>query len=142
MLLFAGRFVRLFAYGALSVVLVFYLIAVGLTEFQTGLLLSLTLLCNTVVSLFITTRADRVGRRKMLLLGGLLMAAAGVVFSLTTSFWRLLLAATIGVFSPSGQEVGPFLPIEQAMLAHRITKHNRTEVFALSVGALVAIRLR
>ena len=31
-LLFLTRFVRLFAYGALSVVLVFYLVGLGLTE--------------------------------------------------------------------------------------------------------------
>ena len=137
-LLFAARFVRLFAYGALSVVLVFYLIAVGLTEYQTGLLLSLTLFGDTAVSLVITTRADRLGRRRMLLAGAVLMVAAGLVFSLTTSFWLLLLAATIGVISPSGQEVGPFLPIEQAILAHRTTDLNRTQVFAwyTLIGAL------
>lgn len=137
-LLFAARFVRLFAYGALSVVLVFYLIAIGLSEYETGLLLSLTLLGDTVVSLVITTRADRVGHRRMLLLGALLMAAAGVVFSLSTSFWVLLVAATVGVISPSGQEVGPFLPIEQAMLAHGTTDRDRTHAFAwyTLVGAL------
>ena len=52
-LLFATRFIRLFAYGSLSVVLVFYLVAVGLTEAQTGLLLTLTLLGDTFVSLLI-----------------------------------------------------------------------------------------
>ena len=40
-LLFATRFIRLFAYGSLSVVLVFYLVGLGLTESQTGLLLTL-----------------------------------------------------------------------------------------------------
>ena len=53
-LLFAARFIRLFAYGSLSVVLVFYLIGVGLTPSQTGWLLSLTLVGDTVVSLAIT----------------------------------------------------------------------------------------
>ena len=57
-LLFACRFVRLFAYGALSVVLVLYLVGVGLTEPQAGLVLTLTLVGDTVVSLFLTTRAD------------------------------------------------------------------------------------
>ena len=42
-LLFLTRFVRLFAYGSLSVVLVFYLIGLGLSDSQTGLLLTLTL---------------------------------------------------------------------------------------------------
>jgi MFS family permease len=61
-LLFATRFIRLFAYGSLSIVLVFYLIGIGLSEPQTGILLTLTLAGDTVVSLFLTTRADRIGR--------------------------------------------------------------------------------
>jgi MFS family permease len=92
-LLFAARFIRLFAYGSLSVVLVFYLIGVGLTEPQTGLLLTLTLLGDTVVSLVIAKRADRVGRRRMLIVGAMLMIAAGLVFASTRSFWLLLVAA-------------------------------------------------
>ena len=43
-LLFATRFIRLLAYGSLSVVLVFYLVAVGLSEAQIGFLITLTLL--------------------------------------------------------------------------------------------------
>src|SRR5829696_7146918 len=80
-LLFATRFVRLFAYGALSVVLVFYLVGLGLSESRTGLLLTATLVGDTFVSLFLTTRADRIGRRRMLIIGAVLMTAAGVVFA-------------------------------------------------------------
>jgi MFS family permease len=129
-LLFSARFVRLFAYGSLSVVLVFYLIGVGLTESQTGLLLTATLAGDTAISLYLTTRADRIGRRRMLMIGSLLMAAAGLTFAFTRSFWVLLLAGTVGVVSPSGNEVGPFLPIEQAALSHIVTDRTRTEVFA------------
>ena len=129
-LLFATRFVRLFAYGALSVVLVFYLVEVGLSELQTGVLLTLTLLGDTVVSLAITANADRLGRRRMLIAGAALMAGAGVMMASTTSFWLLLLAATAGVISPSGQEVGPFLPIEQAALSGLVSDRRRTEAFA------------
>src|ERR1700694_3789486 len=78
-LLFLTRFVRLFAYGSLSVVLVFYLIGLGLSESQTGLLLTMTLAGDTVVSLYLTTRADRIGRRRMLIVGGARMAGAGLV---------------------------------------------------------------
>jgi MFS family permease len=129
-LLFATRFIRLFAYGALSVVLVFYLVGLGLTEQQTGLLLTLTLVGDTVISLAITTRADRVGRRRMLIAGALLMTAAGLVFASTSSLWVLLLAGTVGVISPSGNEVGPFLPIEQAALAQVVGDRARTGAFA------------
>jgi MFS family permease len=129
-LLFLTRFVRLFSYGALSVVLVLYLTEVGLSEFQTGLLLTLTLLGDTAVSLCLTTQADRIGRRRMLIVGAALMAAAGLTFAVTDNFFLLLLAGTIGVISPSGNEVGPFLPIEQAALAHVVAPKERTSVFA------------
>jgi MFS family permease len=129
-LLFATRFIRLFAYGALSVVLVFYLVGLGLSESQTGLLLTSTLMGDTAVSLYLTTRADRHGRRRMLIIGAALMAAAGLVFAVTGNWWLLLLAGTIGVISPSGHEVGPFLSIEQAALSHVVTDRSRTGVFA------------
>jgi MFS family permease len=129
-LLFLTRFLRLFAYGSLSVVLVFYLISLGLSESQTGLLLTLTLAGDTVVSLYLTTRADRIGRRRMLVVGSILMAAAGLAFALTRNFLLLIIAGTIGVISPSGNEVGPFLSIEQAALSHVVPGRARTEVFA------------
>src|SRR6266404_3662537 len=129
-LLFLTRFLRLFAYGSLSVVLVFYLIGLGLSESQTGLLLTLTLAGDTVVSLYLTTRAGRIGRRRMLVVGAILMAAAGMAFAFTSNFLLLIFAGTIGVISPSGNEVGPFLSIEQAALSHVIPGRARTEVFA------------
>jgi MFS family permease len=129
-LLFLTRFMRLFAYGSLSVVLVFYLIGLGLSEAQTGMLLTLTLVGDTVVSLYLTTRADRIGRRRMLIVGAILMAAAGVAFACTSNLLLLILAGTIGVISPSGNEVGPFLSIEQAALSHVVPARTRTEVFA------------
>jgi MFS family permease len=129
-LLFLTRFVRLFAYGSLSVVLVFYLIGVGLRESQTGILLTLTLVGDTVISLYLTTRADRMGRRRMLIVGAILMAAAGLAFACTSNLIFLIIAGTIGVISPSGNEVGPFLSIEQAALSHVVPDHSRTEIFA------------
>jgi MFS family permease len=129
-LLFLTRFIRLFAYGSLSVILVFYLVGLGLTTAQTGLLLTLTLAGDIVISLYLTTRADRIGRRRMLIAGAMLMAAAGLAFAVTRNFLFLLIAGTIGVISPSGNEVGPFLSIEQAALSHVVSSKARTEVFA------------
>ncbi len=129
-LLFLTRCTRLFAYGALSVVLVFYLTSLGLSTSQTGVLLTLTLVGDTVVSLYLTTHADRIGRRRMLIVGAILMAGAGVAFASTRNFAFLVVAGTIGVVSPSGNEVGPFLPIEQAALSQVLPDRERTAVFA------------
>jgi MFS family permease len=130
LLLFVTRFVRLFAYGSLSVILVFYLIGLGFTSAQTGLVLTLTLAGDVVISLYLTTRADRIGRRRMLIVGAILMAAAGLTFACTSNLFFLIVAGTIGVISPSGHEVGPFLSIEQAALSHIVPATSRTEVFA------------
>jgi len=128
--LFLTRIVRLFAYGFLSVILVLYLAELGLKETEIGLLLTLILIGDTLISLWITTNADRIGRRRMLIIGAVLMVFAGVLFALTRNFIVLLIAATIGVISPSGYEVGPFLSIEQAALSQIITDERRTQVFA------------
>src|SRR4051812_16525534 len=91
-LLFVTRFLRLFAYGMLAVVLVFYLTGIGLRESQTGLLLTLTLAGDTAVSLLLTTQADRIGRRRILMAGSLLMAGAGLAFGFTRNFLMLVIA--------------------------------------------------
>jgi hypothetical protein len=63
-LLLATRCIRLFAYGFQSVVLVLYHKSIGLNDERVGLLLTLTLLGDTAISLWITTTADRVGRHQ------------------------------------------------------------------------------
>lgn len=129
-LLFAARIVRLFAYGFVAVVLVLYLSSIGLDGHRIGLLLSLTLAGDVVVSLYLTTRADALGRKRTLLAGALLMIGAAVVFAMTRDFTLLVLAATIGVISPSGNEVGPFLAVEQVALAQAVQGRDRTSLFA------------
>ncbi|MFI5165219.1 MAG: MFS transporter [Thermoanaerobaculales bacterium] len=128
--LFAAQAVRLFAYSFLSVVLVLYLAAAGLSAGAIGVLLTLTLVGDTLVSLYLTTSADRFGRRRTLLVGAALMVAAGAVFALTKNFAVLLIAATIGVISPSGNEVGPFIAIDQAAMSQTVAEKARTRVFA------------
>jgi len=145
-LIFGTRAVRMFGYGLVSVVLVLYLAALGIAAPAIGLLLALTLLGDAAISLWLTTHADRVGRRRVLIVGAVLMLGAGAGFAATNIFVVLALAATIGVISPSGNEVGPFLAVEQASLAQTIPDRERTRVFgwfnltgsfATATGALV-----
>ncbi|HVN82081.1 MAG TPA: MFS transporter [Terriglobia bacterium] len=129
-LLFATRISRLFAYGLLSIVLALYLAQIGLTDQRIGLLLSLTLAGDVAISLWITTVADHIGRRFMLIVGAALMILASVTFAFTDNFWLLTLAAIVGIISPSGNEIGPFLSIEQAALSQLVPSRKRTGVFA------------
>ena len=129
-LLFATRIIRLFCYGFLSVVLVLYLSEVGLTEQQAGLLFTFTLAGDAGISLYLTTHADRFGRKRTLLIGALLMLGAGIIFLMTHNLLVLILAAVIGVISPSGNEIGPFLSVEQAGLTQLVSNESRTKIFA------------
>jgi MFS family permease len=146
-LLFLTRMVRVFGYGSLSVVLVLYLAALGIDDVHIGAILTLTLVGDAAISLLLTTRADAVGRRLVLQTGSALMFVAGVAFVLSADFWVLVIAATIGVISVSGGEVGPFQAIEQAALSHILPDNERTRIFgwyslvgsfAAALGALTA----
>src|SRR3954447_3598607 len=120
----------MFGYGLLAVVLVLSLDAIGLSATQIGLLLTLTLLGDAAVSLWLTTHADRFGRRRVVMAGSLLLLAAARVFATTPLFIVLLVAATIGVISPSGNEVGPFLAVEQASLSQVTTPTGRASLLS------------
>lgn len=129
-LLFSTRIIRLFCYGFLSVILALYLAEAGLAEGQIGFLFSFTLLGDAAISLWLTTSADRLGRKRTLILGALLMMGAGIVFILTRNIIILIAAAIIGVISPSGNEIGPFLSVEQASLSQLVPDRERTRFFA------------
>ncbi|MBI2813337.1 MAG: MFS transporter [Opitutae bacterium] len=129
-LLFTTRIVRMFAYGVLGVILVLYLAATGLDETRIGVLLTLTFLGDAAITLWLSTRADQWGRRRVLVVGAGLMALGGAVMALTGDFTLLVLGATVGVISPTGGEVGPFLAVEQACLAQVTAAPDRTRIFA------------
>ncbi len=129
-ILFTTRIIRLFCYGFLSVILALYLVELGLNEKLVGVIFSLTLAGDAVISLWLTTSADRFGRRRTLIVGGFLMLGAGLVFILTRNPVILALAAIIGVISPSGNEIGPFLSVEQASLTVLVSDRQRTRLFA------------
>ena len=120
----------MFAYGGLAVVLALYLAEAGLDAPQIGLLLTLTLAGDVGVSLFLTLRADRIGRRRTLGVGAGLMLLGAVVFATTGDFAILLVTAIVAVLSPGGNEVGPFLPVEQAAIGEIVTPARRTRTFA------------
>ncbi len=129
-LLFGTCGVRTFAYGFLSVVLGLYLAAIGLDSTVIGAIFTAALAGGAIMTVGLTTVADRLGRQRVLMVGALLMALAGTVFAVTSNPIMLAIAAIIGTISPSGKEVGPFLSIEQAVLPQTVSSQQRTSVFA------------
>jgi hypothetical protein len=107
-LLILTKSLRMYAFGYLAVMLAIYLKELGFSPSTIGLLFSLTLTGDVLISLLLTTHADRWGRKRTLQCGALLALTTSVTFALSSSFPVLLLAAIFGVISPSGNEIGPF----------------------------------
>ncbi|KAK3707462.1 hypothetical protein LTR37_012104 [Vermiconidia calcicola] len=129
-LLCLQRFVRLFGFGASTLILVAYLSALGTSDRRTGLFMTLTLAGDVLISLLLTLVADKLGRRKVLALGAVLMTASGTVFASASNYWILLAAAVIGIITPSGNEIGPYRAIEESTLAHLTPTEQRSSIFA------------
>lgn len=132
-LLLLTRCIRMFAYGASTLVLALYFAALGHSDTKIGLFLSLTLVGDVGISLLLTLMADSWGRRRILAAGGLLMTFSGLAFATVSNYWVLLFAAIVGVISPSGNEIGPFRAIEESTLAHLSNAKTRSDIFAFYV---------
>ncbi|KAF3062461.1 hypothetical protein GL218_03080 [Daldinia childiae] len=129
-LLCLQRFTRMFAYGISTLILVAYLSALAIPKIDIGLFMTLTLAGDVCLSFVLTLFADALGRRAVLALGALLMSASGVVFALFGSYWVLLVAAVVGVISPSGNEIGPFRAIEESIVAQLTDPKKRSDIYA------------
>lgn len=128
-ILFATRAVRTFAYGLLAVTLALFLAERGFSNAEIGLVFTLTLVGDALVSLGVAAVADRLGRRRVLIASCVLVVLAGGVFATTGNAVVLTLAAVVGTISPSGSEVGPFLSIEQAAISQEVSAPERTRLF-------------
>jgi MFS family permease len=139
-LILAARGVRTFGYGFLSIVLFIYLHAVGFSDFLSGLVIALILASGALFTFVGGLYADRVGRKKFLILFSILMASSGLIYAFSTNYLLLIIGALVGTLSPTGAEVGPFLSIEQAILPQACTRERRNSLFAIyaMVGQLSA----
>ena len=142
-LLFATRSLRLLSYGYLSVILAVYLAGLGLSAAQIGTLLTVALVGGAVTTALVTTAAGWLGVRRALIAWSALTAVGGVALAASRAYPALLVVAALGVLSPSGQDVGPFLSLEQAALASAGPRvrlyawYNFAGYVAVALGGLV-----
>jgi MFS family permease len=147
-LIFAARIIRTFGYGFLSVILSIYLALIGFDGFQVGLILSASLLNSIFFNLIASFYANRLGRRRLLVIYSLLMSLSGIIFFVTDNYTLLIVAALIGTINVTGSETSAFLSLEQAILP-RTTKdikkrnisfaiYNMVGTFAMSAGILLS----
>jgi MFS family permease len=133
------RALRAFGDGYVSLLLPVYLLALGLSPFEVGVITTGTLLGSGALTLVVGLHAHRYRYRTLLLAATALMTATGLGFAAITQFWPLLVVAFVGTLNPSSGDVSVFLPLEQAVLARIVSDKQRTAVFARYslAGALV-----
>src|SRR5437867_6710964 len=147
-LILAARMIRAFSYGFLSIVLAIYLKFIGFNDVIIGFVLTATLVNSVVFTLFASFYADRIGRRKILMIFAALLSISGTIFLVTENYVALIIAALIETINVTGTETGAFLSIEQALLPQTVkdTKkrntifalYNMAGTFAMSAGILLS----
>ncbi len=130
-ILFVARTLRMFGAGIMSVVLVLFLVSEGISPAGTGFIITAGLVFSSLLTLRITTLADRVGRRRTLLVSTYPVIVAAIILAEWHSPAAIAVAAIIGFVPPASKEVGPFQALEQAALAGQATGSARTKLFAL-----------
>jgi MFS family permease len=147
-LILAARMIRAFSYGYLSIVLAIYLKLIGFNDIFIGFILTATLVNSVVLTLLASFYADRIGRRKILIINAALLSVSGMIFLVTENYVALVIAALIGTINVTGTETGAFLSIEQAILPQTIKDikkrntifafYNMAGTFAMSAGILLS----
>lgn len=147
-LILSSRIVRAFSYGFLSIVLAIYLKSIGFDEILIGVILSATLVNSVIFTIFASFYADRIGRKKILILYASLMTVSGAIFLLTDNYVALIVAALIGTINVTGAETSAFLSIEQGLLPKTVKNikkrntvfgfYNMGGTFAMAAGVLLA----
>ena len=137
--LLVARGLRAFGDGYISLLLPVYLLSLGFSAFDVGIIATATLLGSGALTLLLGLCAHRFRTRSLLLAAAALMAATGISFVAVTAFWPLVVVAVFGTLNPSSGDVSVFLPLEHAMLAHVAPEKQRTSWFARYslVGALM-----
>lgn len=139
--------VRTFFFGWLSVILALHLARAGFSTRTIAAIFTATMVEDALLTSLLSVVAGRFGAPRVMMLAAPLMAFGGAILATTQAPELLVIGAIVGTLSLNGQEAGPFLPLEQAMLADDVPAGAHTRMFgwynlvgflAAAVGSLAA----
>ncbi|KAG7665446.1 uncharacterized protein J8A68_001134 [[Candida] subhashii] len=122
--------IRLIGFGATSLILALYLKSIDIREELIGLFMTLVFAGDLITSFVIVLITDQIGRRLVLIFSSLLMFFTGLTFCFFENYYILTAVAVLGIFTPSGVEVGPFRTIEQSSIASLAPHRDRSDIYA------------
>jgi MFS family permease len=129
------RSLRMFTAGIPSLILALFFSSLKFPDSRIGVFMTLTLLGDVLLSLLLTLVADKLGRRRILFMGSVMMACSGVAFALSENFFVLLVAAVFGIISVTGADCGPFRAVEESILSGLTDETTRSDVLSWYVTA-------
>ena len=135
----AARTLRGFADGFVSVLLASYLVSLGFSPLQVGVVITSTLIGSAALTLIVGLLGGHLPTRTLLLGASVLMLLTGLGFLTVTGFVPLVIIAAVGTLNPSSGDVSVFQPTEQAFLAGHAEGVDRTRLYAIyNVGGAVS----
>jgi MFS family permease len=144
-LVLAAKAIRTFCYGYLGILIPLHLAALGVDARGIGLAVALMLAASACLTVTIRRPAERFGGRAVLLALATLGAIAGALLATARAPAVVVLAAMLGNVAVSTGETGPFLSIEQVLVARaaagrdltlRMSVYNLIGYVAAGLGAL------
>jgi MFS family permease len=138
--LYAARALRGFGDGFAVIILPVYLLAIGLSPQQVGIVASASLLGTAALTLLAGFVAPRYDLRNLFLIGAGLATVTGLVFPMVEAIAPILVVAFVGTINPSAGDLGMLIPLEHALLTQETSDRDRTGVFARYslIGSLTA----
>jgi MFS family permease len=151
--LMAAKLFRGFAFGLNAVVLGLYLAELRLDPSVIGLVLSAALAGTLALTLVIALFGDRIGRRRLLVIGSGLMLLSAVIPLVGANPLLLVIIGLSGMVAVTSSESTGLQSVDQAVLPQTVPDRQRTAAFALynvvaaaasavgalSVGPMVAL---
>ncbi|HUG98055.1 MAG TPA: MFS transporter [Gammaproteobacteria bacterium] len=128
--IYLARGLRDFGDGFIAIVLPVYLIALGHSAFDVGVIASLALGGSALLTLAVGLLGARHDVRRLLLAAAALMTGTGVAYAATSEYAVLLLVAFVGTINPSGGSTSVFVPLEHTVLSGAVPAAQRTHAFA------------
>lgn len=131
LLIYGAALLRALGIGLTGVVLGIYLSRAGFSAGRIGLVIAAGLAGGAAATMMVTFRADRLGRRRTLVVLSLLGALGGLALALTADHSALLVFAFFGMVNGMGRDRGAAFTLEQAILPEATSSERRTWALAL-----------
>ena len=126
LLINGAAFLRSLTIGLTGVVVGVYLSRVGFSPLKIGIVIGFGLAGAAASSVVVTLRADRLGRRRTLMILSFLTATGGLALALQPSLPILLFLVFVGMLNGMGTDRSASSALEQAIVPGLVPNERRT----------------